>query len=51
MREENLNLDSMNSKEREEAMFRMKVELERLSELPDESGAFFSAINHSPLKS
>jgi hypothetical protein len=51
VREENLNLDSMNSKEREEAVYKMQMELERLSDLPDESSAFFSAINHSPLKS
>jgi hypothetical protein len=31
VREENLNLDGMNSKEREEAMFKMKMELEKLS--------------------
>jgi hypothetical protein len=31
VREENLNLDSMNSKERDEVMFKMKRELEKFS--------------------
>jgi hypothetical protein len=51
VREENLNLDSMNSKEKEEAVYKMKMELERLSGLPDEDSQFFSVMNHSPLKS
>lgn len=35
----------MNSKEREEAMFKMKIELEKLSELPSDNESFFSNIN------
>ena len=34
IREEHLNLDSLASKEREEVLFRMKKQLESLSELP-----------------
>lgn len=41
VREENLNLDGMNSKEREEAMYKMKLQLEKLAELPDEDDSFF----------
>ena len=41
----------MNSKEKEEAVYRMKMELEKLSDLPDEDSQFFSVMNHSPLKS
>jgi hypothetical protein len=41
----------MNGKEREEAMFKMKLELERLSELPDDDESFFTQISASPLKS
>ena len=51
VREENFNLDGMNGKEREEAMFKMKLELERLSELPDDDDSFFKSISASPLKS
>ncbi len=50
VREENLNLDSMNSKERDEVMFKMKRELEKFSQLPDDDDSFFTAIkNASPL--
>jgi hypothetical protein len=52
VREENFNLDGMNSKERDEAMFKMKLELERLSELPDDNDSFFTVIKGgSPLAS
>jgi len=52
VREENLNLDAMNGKEREEAIFKMKLELERLSGLPDDDDSFFMTIKGgSPLKS
>jgi hypothetical protein len=52
VREENLNLDAMNGKEREEAIFKMKLELERLSGLPDDDDSFFTTIKGgSPLKS
>lgn len=51
VKEENFNLDGMNGKEREEAMFKMKLELERLSELPDDDDSFFTQISASPLKS
>lgn len=40
--EDNFNLDGMNSKERDEAMYKMKLELERLSGLPDDDDSFFS---------
>lgn len=50
VREENLNLDGMNSKEREEVMFKMKRELEKFSSLPDDDESFFTTIkNASPL--
>jgi hypothetical protein len=42
----------MNGKERDEVMFKMKRELEKFSELPDDNDSFFSAIkNASPLNS
>lgn len=44
VRMENLNLDSMNSEERKEQMFKMKLELEKLSTLPDEDESLFSQI-------
>ena len=50
VRTENLNLDSMNSREKEEVMFKMKRELERLGQLADDNETFFSNIkNASPL--
>jgi hypothetical protein len=50
VRTENLNLDSMNSKEKEEVMFRMKHELERISQLADDQESFFSNLKTaSPL--
>ena len=40
----------MNSSEKEEVMFRMKMELERMSELPDDNSSFFTNVkNASPL--
>jgi hypothetical protein len=44
VRQDNLNLDGMNSKEREEAMYKMKLQLEKLAELPDENESFFKSI-------
>jgi len=44
IRPEHLNLDSMNSKEKEEVIFRMKKNLENLSELPLHNESFFSSI-------
>lgn len=44
IREEHLNLDSLSSKEREEVVFRMRSQLERMSELPSENESFFSAV-------
>lgn len=50
VRVENLNLDAMNSKEKEEVMYRMKNELEKLSELPSDNESFFTSVqNHNPL--
>lgn len=42
VREENLNLDSMNTKEKELVMYNMKRELEELSELPNHKSSLFS---------
>ena len=44
IREEHLNLDSLASKEREEVLFKMKKQLETLSELPIQNESFFSAV-------
>jgi hypothetical protein len=44
VRQENLNLDSMNSTEKEEVIYKLKRELEELSELPNHNDSFFSAI-------
>ena len=44
VREENLNLDSMSSREREEVVYRMKRELEELSLTPDANESFFSQM-------
>ena len=48
VRRENLDLDSMNTKEKELVMFNMKRELEQLSELPSQKSDFFSNIKISP---
>ena len=51
IRLENLNLDSLETKEREEIIYRMKTQLETLSELPIQNESFFSAIGkHSALQ-
>lgn len=44
IREEHLNLDSLGTKEKEEIVFRMKKQLETLSELPIQNESFFTAI-------
>ena len=45
-----LNYDLMNSKEKEEIMYKMKQELEKYSELPLDSNKYFSSIKQgSPL--
>lgn len=44
MRAENLNLDSMNTEERELVTYNMKRELEVMSELPDQNDSLFSKI-------
>jgi len=50
VRAENLNLDTMNSAEKEQVMYKMKMELEKFSELPDENSSFFTSVkNASPL--
>jgi len=50
VREEKINYDLMNSKEKEEVMFRMKRELEKFSELPLDSTQFFVPLKQgSPL--
>ena len=44
IREEHLNLDSMNSQEKEDVIFRMKKQLEEFNELPINKESFFSAV-------
>ena len=44
IRDEHLNLDSLGTKEREEVVFRMKKQLEQLSELAPQNESFFSAV-------
>ena len=39
-----MNLDSLSGKEREEIVFRMKKQLETLSELPIQNESFFSQV-------
>ena len=46
VREENLNFDSMSSKEREEVMYRMNRELEEISQTPDADESFFSQLTN-----
>jgi hypothetical protein len=43
VRKENLDLDSMNTEEKELVMYNMKRELEELSELPNHNESFFSS--------
>jgi hypothetical protein len=42
VRKENLDLDSMNTEERELVMYNMKRELEELSELPNHNDSLFT---------
>jgi len=44
VRQENLNFDVMNSKEREEILYKMKRNLEEMAELPIENESFFSVV-------
>lgn len=44
VRHENLNFDSMNSKEKEEKVYKMKIELEKMSTLPDEDQSLFTSV-------
>lgn len=48
VRNENLNLDSMNTEEKELVMYNMKRELEELSELPNHKASMFTSIKISP---
>jgi len=48
VRTENLNLDSMNTEEKELVMYNMKRELEIMSELPDQNDNFFGKVKNSP---
>lgn len=48
VRSENLDLDSMNTKEKELVMYNMKRELEELSELPNHNSSLFSKQITSP---
>lgn len=50
IRQENFNLDSMESKEKEEVMFRMKKQLEQMGELPITNESFFSSTKINPLQ-
>jgi hypothetical protein len=50
VREDKLNYDLMNSKEREEVMFKIKSELDKYSELPLDSSKYFVPLKQgSPL--
>lgn len=48
VRHENLDLDAMNSEERELMIYQMKRELEEMSELPIQNENFFSKVNLNP---
>lgn len=48
VRQENLDLDSMNTEEKERVVYNMKRELEEMSELPTQNDSFFSQANNSP---
>ena len=50
VRSENLNLDSMNSEEKEVVMYNMKRELEEMSELASQKNQYFSQSSLSPTK-
>ena len=45
MLEDNLNFDSMTSREREEVMYRMNRQLEEISRTPDADESFFSQLS------
>ena len=42
---ENLNIDNMNSDEKEVAMYKMKRELEEMTELASENSKYFTAVS------
>ena len=48
VRPENLNLDSMNTEEKELVMYNMRRELEQMSELPNQNKNFFTKVTQSP---
>jgi len=48
VRQENLNLDSMSSQERDRVIYDMKMELQKFSEQPNLDSSFFSPSNLSP---
>ena len=48
VRQENLDLDSLNTEEKELVMYNMKRELEEMSELPTQNDSFFSSAKISP---
>lgn len=48
MRKEDLNLDSINTKEREELLFSLKQRLDTLGEIPLHNDSFFSKIKNTP---
>lgn len=51
IRAEHLNFDSMNSKEKEEIIYRMKTQLDHLSDVPLHNDSFFSSIKQvNPLQ-
>ena len=51
IRQEHLNLDAMNSKEREEIVFKMKSQLETIGDLPLHNESFFTSLkNANPLQ-
>lgn len=47
IREEHLNLDAMNSQEKEEIIYKMKSQLETLGDLPLHNDSFFSNIQRA----
>lgn len=51
MRQENLNLDTLDSDERERVMYSMKRELEEMSELATQNESLFSPANLNPTHS
>lgn len=51
VRQENMNFDAMQSKERKEAMYKLQLQLEKLSAVPDEDSGFFSDLKQGPIGS